>query len=53
MQLRPAYHVPGFSGALHIATELSDKENISTVAIVLYFLSATVPEIKLHVFFYI
>ena len=50
MQLRPVYHVPGFCGPLHIAIELSDKENISTVAILLYFLSATVPEMKLHVF---
>jgi len=50
MQLRPVYHVPGFSGPLYIAIELSDKEIISTVAILLYFLFATAPEMKLHVF---
>jgi hypothetical protein len=50
MQLRPVHHVPGFSGPLHIAIELSGKENISTVAILPYFLSAIVPEMKLHVF---
>lgn len=48
--LRPVYHVPGFCCPLRIAIEMSDKENTSTVAILLYFLSATVPEMKLHVF---
>jgi len=50
MQLRPVYHVPSFNGPLHIATELGDKENISTFSILLYFLFATVPETKLLVF---
>jgi hypothetical protein len=49
MHLRPVYHVPGFCGPLRIAIELSDKENIITVTILLYFLSATVPEMKLHI----
>jgi hypothetical protein len=50
IQLRPVYHVPGFSGPLHIVIKLNDKENTSTVAILLYFMSAIVPEMKLHVF---
>jgi len=50
MQFRPVYHVPGFCCLLQIAIELSDNENVSTVAILVYFLSATVPEMKLHVF---
>jgi hypothetical protein len=41
--------VPGFSGPLDFAIELSDKENINTIAILLYFLFATVSEMKLHV----
>jgi hypothetical protein len=45
--------VPDFSGPLHIAIELSDKENVNTVAILLYFLSATVSEMKLHVFLHL
>ena len=50
MQLRPVFHVPGFSDPLHIAIEHSDKENINTIAILLYFLSATISEMKLHGF---
>jgi hypothetical protein len=41
--------MPGFCGSLRIAIELNDKENISTFASLLYFLSATVPEMKLHI----